>query len=66
LTPAAFTAISTSPIPGSGIGRVTGFSTSGPPGSLISMAVMVAGKLVIGRDPHGNFMAPAGAGGLRQ
>jgi hypothetical protein len=46
-------------MPGSGIGRVAGFSTSGPPGSLISMAVMVAGKLVIGRDPHGNFMEPA-------
>jgi len=32
---------------GSGIGRLAGLSTSGAPGSLISMAVMVAGKLVI-------------------
>src|SRR5215472_8711682 len=47
LTPAAFTSISTSPMPGSGIGRLAGFSTSGFPGSVISMAVMVAGRLGI-------------------
>ena len=38
LTPAAATAISTSRGPGSGVGRVTGRSTSGPPGCAISIA----------------------------
>ncbi len=47
LTPAAATLISTSPAPGIGIGRVPGRSTSGPPGSVISMAVMVAGSVVM-------------------
>ena len=37
LTPAAATSISTSPAPGTGSGRSTGRSTSGPPGCAISM-----------------------------
>src|SRR5687768_15313384 len=43
LTPAASTAISTSPAAGRGTGRSTGFSTSGPPASAGSIAVMVLG-----------------------
>jgi hypothetical protein len=51
-------------MPGSGIGRATGFNTSGPPASVISMAVMVAGKVVIGRILSGiSWGQPAG---LRQ
>src|SRR4051812_46120548 len=40
--PAAATSISTSPAFGSGMGRVPGFSTSGPPGEDISIAVIVS------------------------
>src|ERR1700736_3977086 len=47
LTPAAATAMSTSPIAGIGIGRVVGCRTSGPPGLVISIAVMVGGRVVI-------------------
>jgi len=36
-------------MPGIGIGRVVGFRTSGPPGWVISTAVMVAGRVVMGR-----------------
>src|SRR5262249_35158960 len=56
LTPAAFTSISTSPMPGSGIGRLTGFSTSGLPGSVISMAVMVGGRVGIRTGSCRDFM----------
>jgi hypothetical protein len=52
-------------MPGSGIGRLAGFSTSGPPGSVISIAVMVAGKLVIGRILSRISWSLRG-GGLRQ
>src|SRR3954447_19126609 len=42
--PAALTRISTSPGPGWGTGRVVGLRTSGPPGAVISMAVMLCGR----------------------
>ncbi len=44
LTPAASTRISTSPAPIAGIALVTGFSTSGPPGVLISITVIDCGR----------------------
>src|SRR5216684_3076452 len=45
LTPAAATSISTSPAPGMGTGRMVCFSISGPPpGAVISIAIMVAGR----------------------
>src|SRR5690606_8147778 len=47
LIPAAATLISTSSWPGSGTGRVVGTSISGPPNSLISIAVIVFGTLVM-------------------
>src|SRR3984893_16370044 len=47
LMPAAATSISTSPAPGSGVGRVVCLSTSGPPGAVISIAIMVAGRAVM-------------------
>src|SRR6185437_16634197 len=47
LTPAAATWISTSPAAGIGIGRLAGFKPSGPPGALISIAVMVAGSALM-------------------
>jgi len=47
LTPAAATSISTSPAAGSGIGRLTGRNTSGAPGAVISIAVMVVGIALI-------------------
>jgi len=50
LTPAAATAIRTSPAPGSGIGRVVGCNTSGPPGPVISIAVIVVGNWLIGNS----------------
>ncbi len=49
MTPAASTAISTSPIAGFGIGRATAFRTSGPPGVVISIAVIVLGRVVMNR-----------------
>src|SRR5690349_14984613 len=51
LTPAAATRISTSPGPGCGTGRVCGCKTSGPPGSLMAMAVISAGTLVTWYNP---------------
>jgi hypothetical protein len=45
LIPAPAIRISTSPAFGSGTGRIAGTSTSGPPGSLISITVWVAGIL---------------------
>src|SRR5271166_1121269 len=50
LTPAAATSISTSPIAGVGIGRVTACRTSGPPGALISIAVMVVCIVIAARS----------------
>ena len=47
LTPAAATLIRTCPGPGFGTGSVFGFSTSGPPGALISTAVIVSGTLAM-------------------
>src|SRR5712691_704309 len=41
LTPAAATLMSTSPAAGTGFGRSTGTSTSGSPGSRISIAITV-------------------------
>src|SRR5690606_11334318 len=61
LTPAAATLTSTSPLPGVGTGRVAGFSTSGPPCSVISMAVMVVGSADIGNTSA----TVKGAGRLR-
>src|SRR2546430_3515628 len=43
LTPAAATLTRISPSPGCGTGRCSGTSTSGPPGDLMPIAVMVAG-----------------------
>src|SRR5687768_667599 len=43
MTPAASTRISTSPAAGRGTGRSTGFSTSGPPASGGSIAIIVEG-----------------------
>src|SRR5216683_5127725 len=53
LIPAAATAISTSPAPGTGSGSVVGCSTSGPPNPLISIAVIVVGSWLIARVPSG-------------
>ena len=47
LTPAAATLIRICPAPGFGTGTALGFSTSGPPGVLISMAVIVSGTLAM-------------------
>src|SRR5688500_5044414 len=47
LTPAASTRISTSPAAGSGTGRSTGSSISGPPGRSGSIAIIVFGMVVI-------------------
>src|SRR4051812_35705975 len=46
-TPAAATRISTSPAPGCGTGRSTGCSTSGPPASAGSMAIILRGSVLI-------------------
>jgi hypothetical protein len=43
LTPAAVTRTRTSPVRGSGTGRLTGRRTSGPPGPAISIARIDAG-----------------------
>src|SRR4029450_8595278 len=43
LTPAAATFTSICPGPGLGVANTLGLSTSGPPGMLISIAVMVSG-----------------------
>src|ERR1700681_4726408 len=43
LTPAAITLIRISPGPGAGTGRVSGKSTSGPPGLLMPITVICAG-----------------------
>jgi hypothetical protein len=51
LTPAPAIRIKTSPVFGSGTGRVAGTSISGPPGALISMTVWVAGILASTADP---------------
>ena len=47
--PAAATRIKTSPARNVGSGRIPGLSTSGPPGSVISMQVMVSGKVSLMR-----------------
>jgi hypothetical protein len=49
LTPAAVTLISTSPAAGTGVGRSTGTSSSGPPGARISIAIMLLAKRRRGR-----------------
>src|SRR5262245_64899245 len=51
LTPAAATLTRTWPGPGRGVGTRAGFSTSGPPGVVISIAVIVSGTLAITRAP---------------
>ena len=43
LTPAAATLIRICPEPGFGTGTILGLSTSGPPGALISTAIIVSG-----------------------
>jgi hypothetical protein len=48
-TPAAATWMTISPGPGFGTGRVQGTSTSGPPGALMHMAVMVSGRMEVMR-----------------
>ncbi len=47
-TPAAATRTSTSVGPGFGTGRVSGMSTSGPPGFGIAIAVIVSGRGIAG------------------
>src|SRR5689334_25238330 len=48
-TPAAATLTNTSPAAGFGVGRVAGFKTSGAPGVVISMQVIVAGTVMDSR-----------------
>src|SRR5882757_8897954 len=60
LTPAAATAIKTSPSPSTGTGRSSITSTSGPPGSLIATARMVAACAITSLlvTPAAAFLAP--------
>jgi uncharacterized small protein (DUF1192 family) len=53
LTPAARTRISISPSPGCGTSRRSGFSTSGPPGSVMATAIIFSGiaALAMGHSP---------------
>src|SRR5215831_290239 len=57
LTPAAATLTRICPDPGRGVGTRAGFSTSGPPGVVISIAVIVSGTLGISRAPFGAWLA---------
>jgi hypothetical protein len=47
LIAAAATLINTSPLPGLGVGRLPGTRFSGPPGVFSSIAVMVAGTVLM-------------------
>ena len=64
LTPAAATAINTSPGAGAGAGRSAGCSTSGPPGRGISMAIMVPILRTAGRPATRIAACQGAAAGL--
>src|SRR3954466_14558459 len=60
LTPAAATLMRTSPGLGAGSGRSTGFSTSGPPGWLISTARIFEGRAMRSISLRGRFNCGSG------
>src|SRR3954471_21144415 len=60
LTPAAATLMRTSPGLGAGSGRSTGFSTSGPPGWLISKARIFEGRAMRSISLRGRFNCGSG------
>src|SRR6516162_5709842 len=68
LTPAAATLTRIWPDPGRGVGRRAGFSASGPPGVVISIAIIVSGTLGISGAPWLPWLAArlAHLPGLRQ